>query len=75
MSVTVYEVLEIYDVNRRPLGKYRCVCWPDDEPTNVEGLCTHSHSTLEEALNCQIVVGIIEEQFRERPSGIKDRPI
>lgn len=69
MPVWVYEVVEVYDKHQRPLGKFRCVRWPDDQPTHVEGLCTHTHDNSTEALACSVVTGILEVEFRERVSA------
>lgn len=62
----VYEVLEIYDRRKRPLGQFRLVRWPAEKPDSIQGLCDHNHQTVDAALNCQRAQHILGVEFRER---------
>lgn len=63
----IYEALEMHDKRRRPLGKFRVVRWEDDHPEALQGLCDHYHTSVEEALNCPIANGYLDQQFSDVP--------
>jgi hypothetical protein len=66
MPVWVYQVVEVLDRRERPLGRYRMVRWPDNDPGHVCSVCDHAHATVEEALSCRVVNDVLDYEFRER---------
>lgn len=67
MSVRIYEVLEVLDQRSQRTGRYRLATYLlGEEPT---GLCSHRHSTPEEAIECPTARGVIDKEFVQRIAG------
>lgn len=63
----IYEALEMHDRRGRPLGKFRVVRWEANVPDQVQGLCEHSHASVEDALSCPVANRILDEEFSDAP--------